>query len=114
MTPPSSPPKPTNPTIASGKSRSKYISVLGLLGFSLAILSVITRVASTSHVNIPFLNDFLKKISGIGVIDEAAKYEHGCPEHRFDSVKIVSRAPDIIIIEGFLTKFEADYLIKLA
>ena len=119
MKPPSSPSKPTKPTVASGNSWSKYVNVLGILGFIFAILSVlpITGVASTSLVNIPFfsrLNDFLRKNPGIGVIDEAAKYEHGCPEHQFDSVKIVSRAPDIMVIEGFLTKFEAEHLMKLA
>ena len=115
MKPPSSSSKPTNPTAASGNSWSTYINVLGLLGFILAILSV-SGVASTSIINIASrLNDFLRtKPTTIVVIDEAAKYEHGCPEHQFDSVKIASRAPDIMVIEGFLTKFEAEYLIKLA
>ena len=105
--------------MAKGNSWLKYINVLGLLGFILAILSVspIAGVASSHLANIPFLsrlNDFLRKYSGTGVIDEAAKYEHGCPEHQFDSVKIVSRSPDIIVIEGFVTKFEAEYLLELA
>lgn len=114
MKPPSSSSKPTSPTAASGNSWSTYINVLGLLGFILAILSV-SGVSSTSIINIASrLNDFLRTKPTIGVIDEAAKYEHGCPEHQFDSVKIASRAPDIMIIEGFLTKFEAEYLIKLA
>ena len=49
-----------------------------------------------------------------GVIDESWKYVDGCPAHQYDSVKVISRSPDIMIIEGFLTKFEAEYLIKLA
>ena len=110
---------PSKSKMAKGNSSSKYISVLGLLGFILAILSVspITGVSSSRLANIPFLshvNDFLRKNSGAGVIDEAAKYEHGCPEHQFDSVKIASRSPDIMVIEGFLTKFEAEYLMELA
>ena len=101
--------------MTSGNSWSKLINILGLLGFIFAIVSVvpIAEIASTSRAFLSHLNDFLTKPE-IVVIDEAAKYEHGCPEHQFDSVKVVSRAPDIMVIEGFLTKFEAEYLMKLA
>ena len=102
--------------MTSGNNWSKLINILGLLGFIFAIVSVvpIAEIASTSRAFLSHLNDFLTKKPEIVVIDEAAKYEHGCPEHQFDSVKIVSRAPDIMVIDGFLTKFEAEYLMKLA
>jgi len=38
----------------------------------------------------------------------------GCPKHPFTSVRILSRAPDIILIDDFVTKAEADYLTNAA
>lgn len=38
----------------------------------------------------------------------------GCPKHSFTSVRILSRAPDIILIDDFVNKAEADYLFKAA
>jgi hypothetical protein len=36
-----------------------------------------------------------------------------CPEHHFTSVKHVSRRPEIMIIEGFVTPAEAKFLVDL-
>lgn len=36
--------------------------------------------------------------------------QQGCPKHPFTSVRIVSRSPDIILIDEFVTKAEAEYL----
>jgi hypothetical protein len=36
-----------------------------------------------------------------------ARYEDACPVHKFTSVRIVSRRPEIILIDGFLTDHEA-------
>ena len=36
------------------------------------------------------------------------------PAHQFESVKIVSRAPDIMLIEGFVTEAEAEFLVQTA
>ena len=44
----------------------------------------------------------------------ADEYRRGCPIHQFGSVKIVSRAPDIMLIEGFVTEAEAAFLVKTA
>src|SRR5271170_64964 len=44
----------------------------------------------------------------------ADEYRRGCPAHHFESVKIVSRAPDIMLIEGFVTEAEAEFLVKTA
>jgi hypothetical protein len=43
----------------------------------------------------------------------AARYRESCPAHPF-TVKLLSRAPDIIIIEDFLTPAEAQFLINVA
>jgi hypothetical protein len=43
----------------------------------------------------------------------AARYRESCPEHPF-TVKLLSRAPDIMIIEDFLTPAEAQFLINVA
>jgi|SRR5271170_271884 len=44
----------------------------------------------------------------------ADEYRRACPAHQFESVKIVSRAPDIMLIEGFVTEAEAAFLVKTA
>lgn len=45
----------------------------------------------------------------------ANRYRQQCPDHRFTSVKRLTRIyPEITIIEDFLTKEEADILIDLA
>ena len=44
----------------------------------------------------------------------ADQYRNGCPHHQFDSVRIISRSPEIILIEGFLTKQEAEVLVQMA
>ena len=38
----------------------------------------------------------------------------GCPKHPFKSVQILGRAPDIILIDDFVSKAEAEYLITAA
>lgn len=44
----------------------------------------------------------------------ADQYRNGCPKHQFDSVRFISRSPEIILIDGFLTKAEADALVRIA
>jgi hypothetical protein len=43
-----------------------------------------------------------------------ARYEDGCPVHRFNGVRMLSRKPDIILIDGFLSGREAEALLNLA
>ena len=47
-------------------------------------------------------------------ISLGAQYRNGCPDHRFSSVKHLSRSPDIMLIEDFLTPGEAETLIRIA
>jgi len=44
----------------------------------------------------------------------ADQYRNGCPKHQFESVRFISRSPEIILIDGFLTKAEADALVRIA
>ena len=44
----------------------------------------------------------------------ASQYRNGCPEHRFTSVRYLSRSPTMLIIEGFLTDLEAKFLVNAA
>src|SRR5271163_1724423 len=46
--------------------------------------------------------------------DIAELYANGCPEHHFASVRQLSRSPDIMIIDGFITPEEAQILVKAA
>jgi hypothetical protein len=114
----SSKPAPAKKPAVKESGWTKYIYVIGFIGFLVAIAVAGAKSSSSSLANIPFiskLNEFVKKTTGTSILfDEASKYEHGCPLHQFDSVKVLSRSPDIMIIEGFLTKFEAEYLINLA
>ena|SRR5579859_1915769 len=43
-----------------------------------------------------------------------AEYRKGCPSTPFTSVKLVSRSPEIILIEGFLSAAEAAFLMQVA
>jgi hypothetical protein len=102
---------------------TKYLNLLGILGILSAIMYINPLSGDPAAIlsQAPFLahaNDFLKRTIGFGIRTPAesflAKYRDGCPPHYFSSVKIVSRAPDIIVIEGFLSKEEAEYLVNFA
>ena len=43
-----------------------------------------------------------------------ARYEDGCPVHKYDRVRIVSRRPEIMLIEGFLSEREAEAILNMA
>lgn len=44
----------------------------------------------------------------------ADNYRDSCPDHQFKSVRLVSRSPEIMIIDGFITEEEADALVHMA
>src|SRR5277367_1162684 len=115
--PPSSPNK--KKTTDTNNGWTKYINVLGLLGFMTAII-YINPLAGDATI-IARANDFLKRSTGIHFQTSLspeeeflAKYQNGCPAHQYSAVKIASRAPDIIVIENFVSKEEAEYLVKFA
>ena len=44
----------------------------------------------------------------------SAEYRKGCPAHKYGSISLLSRSPQFIIIENFVTPIEAEFLIKTA
>ena len=97
----------------------RVFNILGLIGFVLALLSMMP-VKDTSSALLNNLTLFKpspvkpQPSSSRVFADDESAYEHGCPPHQYDSVKIVSRNPDIIVIEGFLSLFERQYLVDIA
>lgn len=124
MAQPPSSPKLKNKTADQHNSGgwTKYINILGLLGFVTAIV-YINPLTSDAPI-IARANQFLKRTTGIDFQQSSssssseaaflAKYANGCPVHQYSAVKIVSRSPDIMVIENFVTSEEADYLVKFA
>ena len=92
----------------------KYVQLLGILTALLAAFSV-------NQYAIDFdLHSLRQAFSNFTTFKASTppslgtQYRNGCPEHRFTSVKHVSRAPDIMVIEDFLTPAEAEALIRIA
>ena len=120
MAQPPSSPKMSKTKRDTNNGWTKYINILGLLGFVTAIVYInpLTRDAPI----IARANDYLKRATGIHFQSSSslseeeflAKYANGCPPHQYSAVKIASRAPDIMVIENFVTKEEADYLVQFA
>jgi len=99
----------------------RVFNILGLVGFVLALFSMMpVKDTSTALLNSlahlkpsPATPQPSSSASPVFADDESA-YEHSCPPHQYDSVKIVSRDPDILIVQGFLSPFERKYLVDLA
>ena len=96
---------------------TKYVNVFGFLGLLTAIIYVnpVANVVPAILAPYQFLHDRVLQAKPNNPFDDLPpEYRNGCPAHKFKSVRHLSRAPDVILIEGFLTPFEADYLIKVA
>ena len=96
---------------------TKYANVLGVLGIFTTIVYVnpiatfIPAILNPVH----YLTNRVTEFKNQGPFDSLPiEYRNGCPVHKFNSVRQLSRAPDVMIIEGFLTKFEAEYLVEIA
>jgi len=44
----------------------------------------------------------------------AAEYRKGCPKHQFESIQLLSRSPQMMLISGFMTEMEAEFLVRIA
>lgn len=96
----------------------QYINVIALWGLLVGLINVNWSTISQTSIG------WLYKRTIKGTLDDripifrkgnlADEYRRGCPAHQFESVKIVSRAPDIMLIEGFVTEAEAEFLVKTA
>jgi hypothetical protein len=109
---------PPSPQYAPVDPVQRVFNVLGVIGFLMALLSM-TSVKDQGSQLITSLNALftprpvVPSYTPVYADDESA-YEHSCPPHQYDSVKIVSRNPDIIIIENFLSPWERQYLVDIA
>jgi hypothetical protein len=102
------------PVLPTTNKWPKYVPLLGILTALLGALSVNQFAVDFDPLSIrqAFSNFTTSKDNT--PISLGAQYRNGCPEHRFSSVKHLSRAPDIMVIEDFLTPAEAETLIRLA
>jgi hypothetical protein len=87
----------------------KHLNLIGLIGVLIATLCLVLVTSPPSFFSIAPLAP-----RQIRVQDLAAEYRKGCPEHRFSSVKVLSRSPYAMVIEGFVTPAEAEFLVKAA
>lgn len=93
------------------------MNVLGFLGLLASILYINPVANVIPAISTPY-QYFYGQATGSAPANPfdvlPAQYRNGCPVHKFKSVRQLSRKPDVMIIEGFLTQFEADYLLKIA
>jgi len=91
--------------------------VLGLIALCIAIVHV-NPFAKTYITSISSIRSLYTKTAHVTSDDSgfhlASQYRKGCPQHQFTSVKYLSRNPTMFIIEGFLTKLEAEVLVDAA
>jgi hypothetical protein len=100
---------------------TKSMSLLLVLGL-VAVYIAIVYVKPAAKRSLPIVIDIgsLYKIvqsttwSKSPFHQLASQYRNGCPEHRFTSVRYLSRSPTMLIIEGFLTDLEAKFLVNAA
>jgi hypothetical protein len=96
---------------------TKYVNVLGFLGLLTTILyinPVANIIPAISNRYQSFHNQATDSAPATPFDVLPAQYRNGCPVHKFKSVRQLSRKPDVMLIEGFLSQFEADYLLKIA
>ena len=88
---------------------TKHLNIAALIGVVVAILSLVpfTNLPSLFAIEPPTPRELTVK-------ELASEYRKGCPQHRFSSVKILSREPYALLIENFVTPAEAEFLVKAA
>ena len=91
----------------------KLLYTLGLL-----LLVVATVYGTFLNGRIPFPARFLFDHQGLSAkltLDNlAAEYRKGCPKHQYDSLQLLSRSPLMMLITGFITEVEAEFLVRVA
>lgn len=89
------------------------LNIVGFLGLVLAVTYFIPYQEISSSFSIAKIGSSVATTRSVVVDNLATEYRKGCPQHRFTSVRILSRAPNIILIEGFVTPTEAEFLVKI-
>ena len=114
----SAPEKIFKPAEQSSTRWPSYANPLALLGLlvGVAILNPWGIISPSSILPAtPLESSFQHKPQEtIAPFNLADKYRDSCPDHQFKSVRLVSRSPEIILIDGFITEDEADALVKMA
>lgn len=118
---------PTPPKFSSTMGESepawvKYANAIGVLALLTGIIYFnplggspsLPTFSSLSSIPMMFGAFRLQSIQGAPLVDLPATLPNGCPAHKFKSVRHLSRAPHIMVIEGFLSPEEADALLELA
>lgn len=98
---------------------TRHSNALGLVGVLTAIACVafsfdksfsLPRINSFQY----FQQDVTKAPLALTIDQLPAAYRKGCPKQRFTSLQLVSRVPKMILIEGFMTESEAEFLVRIA
>ena len=96
-----------------------HLNALRLVGVLTAIACIAFSFDKT--LSLPLINSFqyfqqevIRPPSALTMDQLPAAYRNGCPKHRFTSVQLVSRVPKMILIEGFMTESEAEFLVRIA
>ena len=97
----------------------QYFNVIALCGLLVGLVNVDWSMVSQTPIGRLYKRAIKGSLDAHGIPlfrrgNLADEYRRGCPAHQFESVKIVSRAPDIMLIEGFVTEAEAEFLVKTA
>lgn len=100
-------------------SWTKHLNAATLFGVLIAIacIGLSLEIAPTflTAIDLQYFRPYIAKPPVELTADELpAEYRKGCPKHRFLSTQLVSRDPKMILIEGFLTNAEAEYLVRIA
>jgi hypothetical protein len=92
-----------------------YWGIVGLIGV-LAALGYVDLLPLKVYILTPvsYIQQWLREFSlKLSIQSLANEYRKGCPTHEFTSVRILSRQPSMMLIEGFLTDLEAQFLVRV-
>jgi len=95
----------------------QYINVIAFCGLLVVLINVNWSTLSQAPIERLYKRTIKDRLDGIPMFRKgnlADEYRRECRVHQFGSVKIASRAPDIMLIEGFVTEAEASFLVKAA
>lgn len=104
------PSKPSKPSTGTGPS-----NLFGFIGIAAGMVAIGAYVK-------PFIPNpfdfavFNVANTSVPLTQETfmSRYENGCPLHQFESIVQVSRVPNIMLIDGFITPEETEVILRVA
>jgi hypothetical protein len=107
--------RPINKTTNRWPSYANPLALLGLL-IGVVILNPWGAISPSSVLpETPLESSFQPEPQEpLSPFNLADNYRDSCPDHQFKSVRLVSRSPEIMIIDGFITEEEADAIVHMA